>query len=710
MNTTAPTVQPVGLALVRVAILFATFVVVGATACGIFDRLEWVLVLAPTLPALSTLVFIRRGAGARVVAALTSTAATCALATVIVGGSPADVADALTSGFQGLLSTEWPSPRRADLIGTVALAIAAATALSTALATRRRFHLLPLVPLYATYLAALALSAPRGVRWPSVICLGVLSITFALLRNEGALRDRFVLLRGELRLAPLLLIVAAIAAILAVPVSLTARADPRRSDPPAQTAPILDPIEATLALRGLDPEMDLHIVTSSDGGPLPRRWRTAALSDYDGDRWTPELTLRPIGRTLGTASGPTVTADISFLDDDLSLVPLPGPPITVDADVETDAERTVVRLVNRPEVGDIVPIVAGLDPAIGDAPPSVVARLVDDDVSSLSGLAQALAGDGTPIEQLDQLESAMRNDFVLDNDVQGGGLQRAFIELFLRDTQRGNTEQFVTSFVLLARSLGHDARVATGFVTPSNGSNASGELSLRSADATIWPEVRMSDGTWLAWDPVPPDEATDLAPPPPEPQTQTPAAPQPPVPPPPEPDAETTAPEEPATSVTPSTWATTITWGLRGAAGLTLFLLPFAIVAGLILGAKYRRRRRRLGAANATDRIRGAWATATDALVDAGMSIGAATTDGQIADDGEPLVVDASRDLHRLATLSSAATYGSPAHVDLLATDAKRCLDAVEQAIVARRTRRQRLRWRLSLRSLRPATRSPVTG
>ena len=110
-----------------------------------------------------------------------------------------------------------------------------------------------------------------------------------------------------------------------------------------------------------------------------------------------------------------------------------------------------------------------------------------------------------------------------------------------------------------------------------------------------------------------------------------------------------------------------------------------------------------------TERIRGAWASATDALVDAGLDISQSATDGEIVGASEPLVADARRHLHRLAALSGAATYGSPQHPDLLAEDAARCLGAVEESMAAERTRWQRIRWRLSLRSLRPATRSPVT-
>ena len=412
---------------------------------------------------------------------------------------------------------------------------------------------------------------------------------------------------------------------------------------------------------------------------------------------------------MGPVTGPIVDADISFLDDDLSLVPLPGAPVTVDAAVETDADRTVVRLLDRPEVGDEIHIVANEPATLDDASATTVTgRLVGDDVSTLTGLATALGGDGSPLEQLAQLETAMSEEFVLDESVAGGGLQRAFLELFLRDTQRGNAEQFVTGFVLLARSLGIEARVATGFVAESNALRE-GHLALSSADAAVWPEVGLDDGTWLAFDPVPENEASDIAPAPRQPQTQSPAAPQPPIAPPPDPDTENTPIDEPDTADTTGTLSAAIVWAARAGALALLIVLPFLIAAGLIVGAKYRRRKRRLTAPEATDRIRGAWASATDALVDAGMSIRRSSTDTQIATDGEPIVADAVRDLHRLATMSSAATFGTPRQSELLADDAARCLGSVERSMVADRTRRQRLRWRLSVRSLRAATRSPVS-
>jgi len=707
-----PDVTAEGLARVRIAILLIGYMIVGAAAGGIFDRLDWVLIAAPVLPTVAAFLLVGRSGAIRALGAGTAIVMSVVVAVMVGRGGVGDIVDAVTSGIQGLLTTDWPSPTRPDLVGAVVAVAATSTAISDELAMRRRSHLLPLLPLVLCYLGVIALSAPQGVAWRWLILLSLVAAVFAMFRNDGTLHDRIVLLRGERRVIPLLLIAMAIVAFIAIPLSLATRADPRRNDPARTTAPLLDPIESTLALRNLDPPIDLHRVTPLADESLPVRWRTAALENYDGRRWSPSLTLRPIGTTLGPVDGPVVSADISFLDDNLSLVPLPGDPVSVDTVVETDADRTVVRLAEPPEPGAEVRVVANLAPSIDDASEfGVTPRLVEEEASTLDDLAEALAGDGAPIAQLRQLETTLRTDFVLDNDVQGGGLQQALIDRFLRDTQRGTSEQFTTGFVLLARSLGIEARVATGFVADGQGAPTPGDdLVLSSADAEVWPEVRLNDGRWLAFDPVPPDEATDGAPPAPVPQVQTPAAPQPPIAPPPESDADPTETDEDINEASASTLSTAIVWALRGGAAVGLILLPFVAAAAVVAGVKHLRRRRRLRAPTALARISGAWASATDVLVDAGLEIRASDTDGEIAGAGGPLVAEAHRDLRRLAALASAAVYGSPELPDLLAEDATRCLLSVDESMAGARTRWQRLRWRLSLRSLRPSTRSPVLG
>lgn len=702
-----------GLTRLRLVVLAFAYAVLGAAAGGIFDEFRWALVGAPCLPIAVVAVLAGRSVGLRCIGAAIAVVVATGLVIVAVGGSGSDFTDAFTAGVRRLLSTEWPSPRRGDLIGVVAAGLCAAAAGSALLATWRRWHLLPLLPLLIVYVAVIGLSAPLGARPAVLVALSAAAVLFATLRNEGTVRERRLLLRGERRLLPLVGVAALVSVALSIPIAFDVRADPRQDAPARETAVLLDPIEATIALRALDPPIPLHLIAPTNPGDpppggMPTRWRTAALQAYDGRRWTPTLTLRPIGDALGPVTGETVDVGMSFLDDDLSLVPLPGDPVRIDAAVETDLDRTVVRLIERPQPGDVVHLVSNITPEVIDATGSPLAiRPVDENVAGLTGLAETLGGDGAVLDQLVTIEETMHDDFVLESGAPGGGLQRVLIDRFLRDTQRGNTEQFATAFVLLARSLGVDARVATGFVVDQP--PADGPLTLNSSDAVIWPEVGLADGAWLPFDPVPDDEAADATPPPPQPQVQSPAAPQPPIAPPPESTDDSSNADAPTTDTTGDTLSTVTLWVTRGAVVFAALALPFVIGIGLITGAKYRRRRRRLRAAEPAERIRGAWASATDGLVDAGLEIGASSTDREIALHGEPLAPTARRELHRLATLSGAATYGSPNRPDLLSQDAVACLGMIDAAIGARRTRWQRIRWRLSLRSFRSTTRSPVT-
>ena len=104
---------------------------------------------------------------------------------------------------------------------------------------------------------------------------------------------------------PLLLVVAAIgvsAALITGAIAWSDRSDPRATKAAEATATLLDPVEETVALRNADPPVDLFEVTDRStliGPALPARWRLQALDVYDGQRWTPGLTVRPIGTTLG---------------------------------------------------------------------------------------------------------------------------------------------------------------------------------------------------------------------------------------------------------------------------------------------------------------------------------------------------------------------------------------------------------------------------
>jgi hypothetical protein len=225
--------------------------------------------------------------------------------------------------------------------------------------------------------------------------------------------------------------------------------------------------------------------------------------------------------------------------------------------------------------------------------------------------------------------------------------------------------------------------------------------------ASVWPEVRTQSAGWVAFDPVPDTLAVDTEQPPPPPQEQTPAAAQPPIAPPPD---EVSEADEPVVEVQESStrWSRIREWLVRGAAIVGLGVLPFLVAIAAIVAIKWRRHRSRLTGGDPAIRIRGAWANATDSLVDAGLAIAPSWTDDRIATAAVPLAPTVPHELRRLAAMSSQATFAdfgsAPRHAD----DALLTAKAVDQAIRSDRSRWERLRWRLSLRSLLRNSRSPV--
>jgi hypothetical protein len=603
----------------------------------------------------------------------------------------------------------------------VAFMLTVVTAAAVELAGRPQLHLAPLVAVIAGFTGAMAISAPVHPTLATSVALGVMALILMMLRPGDEAGARVRTIGADRPLLAVLVAITVSATLVTGAVAWADRADPRTTRAAESTATLLDPVEETVALRNADPRIDLFRITDRStliGPSLPARWRLQALDVYDGQRWTPGLTVRPIGTTLGLNEAPRpdlpppIQFDVELLSDDVDLIPLPGQPLSVDTGsskgVETDLDRTVVRLSEAPEPG--LTIHASAEVAPGSAASrlaTVATRQVDEIARGFTQTATEMGGDGTVLEKLRAIETDMHDNWQLDHAAPGGGQQLALIQRFVGQTNRGTEEQFVTAFVLLARSLGVDARVATGFVVPPG--ELTSPLDLRSDNARVWPEVRLVGQGWLAFDPTPAQEASNEAPPPPPPAAQSPAAVQPPIVPPAE-----RANDEPDVTPTqqpgPDNWETVRTWATRGSVAGGLALLPFLVAVGSIVGMKWARRRRRLRANDPARRITGAWANATDSLVDAGLTIGPAWTNERIADEGAGVVAAVPHEMRRLAATATAITFGEESDDWGRVEDAVATAHGVDRAISAERTRWQRIRWRLSLRSLRRATRSPVVA
>ncbi len=706
-------------ALIRVLAATALGVVVAVVGGHVFDELLLELVIGPILVGAATLALIRMRRRWRVLGVAVVGALAVVVTVLVAGGDVGDVVPGLRSGPQRLLSTEWPSPLEPTMIATVALLVTASAAVSTLLAAEPRFRLAPLAPPLVALVAVAALGAPVRPSTPLLIAAAVLAMVTAaidLRAPAGSVEsseDRRRRLAPDRGVVVTAVVVAAASALVAGSLAWADRADPRDIDEAELSAVLVDPIEATIALRTAEPPIDLLTIDDRSllsRPAMPGRWRIAAFDRYDGQRWVPDLELRPIGGRLALAEpGPdAIRYEVRFDSDDIDLVPFPGRPIAVDRDVDTDLDRVAVRVVPSPAVGDVILVDAEVAPTLEALDTTPLAeRAIDDRAATFTDRAESLAGDGSTPERLARIARTMREQWSLDPQAPGGGQQQALLERFVTDTQRGTREQFVTAFVLLARSLGVDARVAIGFDVPPE--ERASRFEIRSDHAQVWPEVGLNDGSWVAFDPVPTQEAQDDTEPQPQPDAQSPAAAQPPIAPP----ADDDAPDDEVVldeDRTGGGWGTFGRWVVRGAVVGGLALAPILVAVGAILMIKWLRRRRRLRVADPVGRVRGAWANATDVFVDAGVTIAPAWTDDRIADQVAALAPTVHHESQRLAAMSSSVTFGSPSSDDALglAFDAAATAERIESTISSGFTRRQRIRWRLSLRSLRSGTRSPV--
>lgn len=694
---------------------------VAVAAANIFDDAQWSLLIPVGVTAAAVVAVTRlparASAAARALTVVIAIVASAVAVTLVAGGTVGDALPGLVDGPRLLLTTEWPSPAAPPVLATVGALLAIATAVAVELARRRQFHLAPLAPVLVALVAVISLSAPRPPEWWLLATLTVLVVVLALARHGGRLGARLATLRGERAVAVTLVVVGVVGAVVATAVSWSGRADPRQVTTASRSANLLRSLEATVALREAAPPVDQFRVTDESpliGQRMPTRWRTAALDEYDGQRWVPQVEVRPIGNRLApdVADGPDLPSTgryrIELLAAHTELVPLPGPPIELTGDpmpsIETDVDRVVVLLTDSAPAGTELRLVAEFAPTISSvAPAAIVAHPVGEFEAAFTEVAGELAGGGEALARLQRLEQELRS-WQLDPDAPAAGQQQFLLEQFVFDTRRGTEEQFASAFVLLARSLGFDARVATGFVVPAD--EATSPLTVSSAHAAAWPEIHVADVGWLAFDPAPESVTGDAAPPAPQPEAQTPAAAQPPVEPPARPDTGDTPTDEQVDAADEG-WSRVTTWALRVATAASLIALPAAVALAAIATVKLLRRRRRARHPDPSERVRAAWANATDALVDAGLLIEPSWTDDRIAAMGAPLAGSAPHELRRLATLSTAATFGAPA-IPATIDDATAAERRVRAAMAAELNGWHRLRWRLSVRSLRRATRSPI--
>ena len=610
-------------------------------------------------------------------------------------GTAADFGRGLLDGPRQVVTTAWPSPRFPTIFVALAALIYIASAVSIDLAMRLRWRALAIAPMVVALIALIAVGAPDGPQWQAVLFAAAAS--FALLWI--GLDDRVASIRAGVLVA----VSAGLAALLAsvgVSIAVAQRANPRHGESANSDLSLLDPLAQVAAQQTADPPTDLYTVESSSLGQF-HRWRVAALDVYNGESWATSGQLTPIGNRLdGGTSAQDVSVTVTAEQPESLLWVTPGRLLRSTAPVETDSDRRVVRILGdeRPTstTFTVEPELQFSAASVGTMP----AFQPSDIENSYQQYAKSLAGTGTVAQQIAKLASVLHDDYRLNSETPGG-VQQNLVDGFLRSTKVGNLEQFVTGFVLLARSLGVDARVATGYrITPA-GSTAT--ISTKDADA--WPEVRTAAG-WVSVELVPQESQK----PPNQPaagQPETPAAGQPQSP----PQVAQTDKNQPVTAprVPPkaSSWSKVRVWVLRGGLFTGLLLWPFAVFSTVVTWKKVRRRKG-LKAPDPARRVSTAWTLATDALIDAGAKLQPSHTNAELVAAGVQTQPAAGPPLGRLQRHADAVTFATALCDPQRAADAVDQLRLVESSIRNSSTRWWRWKWWLSTRSLRRRTQSPL--
>lgn len=127
-----------------------------------------------------------------------------------------------------------------------------------------------------------------------------------------------------------------------------------------------------------------------------------------------------------------------------------------------------------------------------------------DEVSPrIAELAGQVMGEGSDIERARRTEAHLSRNFDYSTDLIGTP-EGARLETFLFESRRGHCELFASSMVLMLRSQGIAARLATGFLG-ADYNPIEGYYIVRQSNAHAWVEARVEGAGWLVFDPTPPD-------------------------------------------------------------------------------------------------------------------------------------------------------------------------------------------------------------
>lgn len=253
----------------------------------------------------------------------------------------------------------------------------------------------------------------------------------------------------------------------------------------------------------------------------PGYFRQAVYDRYDGRRWqrgSDERRDLPADEDWGTAARLTVpvTQTIrTLMPQTLQLYAAPQPSrfsLNTRAETADDEPLTIESRKTLP-LGSIYTVVSSLtaaDPAslreIDADPAEIVARhtqLPEELPERVRALARQWvedAGATTRFDMASALESRLREHIRYSEQIDQPPAGRDRVDWVLFDGRQGYCDYYASSFVVMARSLGIPARLATGYALGER--KGEGRYLMAASNAHAWPEVYFPDYGWVEFEPT----------------------------------------------------------------------------------------------------------------------------------------------------------------------------------------------------------------
>ncbi|MBG6054536.1 hypothetical protein IWX81_000926 [Salinibacterium sp. CAN_S4] len=429
---------------------------------------------------------------------------------------------------------------------------------------------------------------------------------------------------------------------------------------------------------------------TSQSGSFTRVPSTFDQSAVDGTQQELEVTIREYSGvwlpTTGQFEAVDFTgADAATLRDGFYYNNVSGTAAVVEGLVSGDSYTLSAIAPRQPSVSAL----AGLDPGSAIVPtpqdvPDELTASLEEYTAGISGagnrLVAALAGlttDGYISHGIDADEPASRSGHAADR----------ISQLFTDPRMIGDAEQYAVSAALMADDLGFPSRVVMGFLP--KGDRVTG------ADVTAWIEINTAQFGWVTIDPNPP--VRDIPEEIPQETSQI-ARPQTIVPPP------VLEPDRFDRQLTPDTEqqrTPDVNLALQIVLAVLRVLGVVAIAAAVVLApflvivaAKVRRRQQRQNASTPIQRVSGGWQEFEDAVIDHGLRPEAASTRTEFA------MVAGGVQSAVLAAIADRATFAPDAPSGTDADNVWRAVDELQASLDDGLTRWQRIKARISLRSL----------